>query len=314
MRKKYFTEAILNVYSSSPILILPSELDKIETLDELKLDFKNRNIYLICKRPRITIVPDSIIYKDNQLSFQLKIHLQGQDIIKEVIDSYSDNDLEFKVSDYPHTKLLIFKKGNLLHEIPTLFIIGKGSDIFDGYNDLEVVYIGQAFGEDGSRSAIERLSSHSTLQKILADIATNEPNMEVILALYKFEYHQFFFSMDGQSNKVKIKGNKDKEHYLTIMKAKYKRSMNISLVEAGLIRYFEPKYNKIFKYGFPYNRKYKILDKVYELDFAGLTIEINTEEVNTKLYNDKIKKGYHHMANFDLHLEDDRKDFFYNAF
>lgn len=74
--------------------------------------------------------------------------------------------------------------------------------------------------------------------------------MEVLLALYQFEFHRFIITMDGISKKAMITGDADTEHYQKILDSTFKRSMRISLAEAALIRYFQPEYNKVSKMNF----------------------------------------------------------------
>jgi hypothetical protein len=158
---------------------------------------------------------------------------------------------------------------------------------------------------------VERLTSHSTLQKILAETAANEPHKEVLLLLYSFDFHRFFFTMDGR-DKAQIDGDDDRKHWQQAMAADFKRGMRISLAEAALIRHFEPHYNKVFKTGFP-NQRLRILEKMYSLDFAALVVEASVEEVGLRLYSAKQTPKFHHVARFDLHDPKDRKTFFFGA-
>jgi hypothetical protein len=173
--------------------------------------------------------------------------------------------------------------------------------------EFEVVYVGQAFG-DGTRSAFERLRSHSTLQRILAESAARRPDDELMLFLFKYEPYRTFVSMDGIT-KEGLKGDEDKEHYVNILENPLSEKQQIGLAEAGLIRYFAPEYNEIYKDSFPHERL-KILDDCYKLDFAGLVVEIDTEDVRAPIWSTAAGKGVHHIAQFDLHNPETRRSFF----
>ena len=49
--------------------------------------------------------------------------------------------------------------------------------------------------------------------------------------------------MVSESLKINNRVLSDNAHYEKVLDAKLKRSIQIALAEAGLIRYFEPKYN-----------------------------------------------------------------------
>ena len=86
-------------------------------------------------------------------------------------------------------------------------------------------------------------------------------------------------------------------------------NLQIALIEAGLIRYFQPAYNDKFKKRFPHPTQ-KILSEIYSIDFGALTVELNTEPVNVRLYSPSRAAGFYHMASVDLHDPAVRSSFF----
>jgi hypothetical protein len=312
--RKYLTEFSLNIYSTEPMIIAPSDLDKIsDEKKDIKEHVKNSNIYLILKRPRISFIPNSIYIKNREITGKIGIQTE-QELLErnfKINGVLPENVEHIKVSNYPHTKLTLLDKNNEdLLTFPVLAMLKQMNLDLAGLEHLKVEYVGQAFGSSGERSAAERLASHSTLQKILADIVANQPNMEVFLALYRFEFHRFIYSMDGTVD-VRIDGKKDREHYKKALESKFKRKMRISLAEAALIRYFQPKYNKIYKKEFP-KKRHKILKKLYDFDFAALAVEASVEDLGMQLYSNAIAHSEHHIARFDLHNIKERKSFFFS--
>ena len=70
-------------------------------------------------------------------------------------------------------------------------------------------------------------------------------------------------------------------------------NQQVALAEAALIRYFRPEYNIIYKDSFT-NEDLKLLEECYNLDFVGLAVEINTEDLRAPLWSQTVNKGVHH--------------------
>lgn len=100
------------------------------------------------------------------------------------------------------------------------------------------------------------------------------------------------------------------QRFYSIISNPLNEYQQVCLTEAGLIRYFQPRYNKIYKENFP-SIKHKILEECYKLDFSGLVVEINTEELNFFLYSDSAQKHFHHIANINLIDHAERYGFFH---
>lgn len=311
-KRKYFSEVALNLYSSSPLLLSPYGIYKISKHEKvLSTDFSDRNIYLITKRNRVSILPNSLKVGIHQISVILEIKTRDSPIYK---NFQLKNDLKsnekLEVSSYPHRALEIYSlSGQLIKSYPIQLILHLICDV-DELQDLEVLYIGQAYGKKGQRTAIQRLSSHSTLQRILSDIAEEEPHMEIIIALYKFEFSRNMVHFDGQESPI-YQDKEDDVHYRKILNEKITRNMEISIVEAALIRYFQPVYNIVYKYGFP-SEKQKILKKLYSLDFLSLIVEVNTDEFKINLFTKKQERKNHHIVNVNLHSHKERRSFIEN--
>ncbi|MFX9209017.1 hypothetical protein ABTN67_21890, partial [Acinetobacter baumannii] len=68
-------------------------------------------------------------------------------------------------------------------------------------------YVGQAFAE-GKRTAIDRLKSHSTLQKILAETMSDYPDDQVFIFNLVYDDYILLTSFDGR-DKTSITGEED---------------------------------------------------------------------------------------------------------
>lgn len=171
---------------------------------------------------------------------------------------------------------------------------------------FDVKYIGQAYGQDGSRNAIDRLLKHETLQKIALKgvphgyrltllLLSTQPSNQLVTLLNPF-------AKNGDSGDARIKQGIDKASTTT-------EAEKISLYEAALIRYFYPEFNKEFKDSFP-STNLKILQDCYNKDFSGIVAEICIDELPFILFSEKVKPKPYHVAKYNLHKSEDRKMFF----
>jgi hypothetical protein len=174
--------------------------------------------------------------------------------------------------------------------------------------DLDVQYVGMSYAE-GKRSAKDRLQSHSTLQQVLADLSADSPESEALLVLVQYVSPQSIISFDGRDKSLRIEDDRNLIADLQRQQREITKDLQIALIEAGLIKYFQPPYNDKYKNRFPHPT-HKILDEVYSIDFGALTIEINTEEIKCRLYSATRAEGYRHIAGFDLHDVTVRRSFF----
>ena len=129
--------------------------------------------------------------------------------------------------------------------------------------DYKIVYIGQAFGMNGERIAVDRLISHSTLQKILSDCQSiySEYNVRILLMDFQQDYQLDYISSGG---------------FTTIIPSAPKMPENqiINLTEAALINYFKPEYNKDFKSNFPSN-KHTSYHELFDSEYTELALDLS---------------------------------------
>ena len=83
----------------------------------------------------------------------------------------------------------------------------------------------------------------------------------------------------------------------------------VTIYEAALIRYFEPKFNKVFKDSFP-STYLECLKNCYRKDINSVVAEINFDMFAFRLWSNKITPRSGVIAQFDLHDDEDRRVFF----
>jgi len=312
-KRKYLSEFGVNIVSSGWMMMTSDQLRaEGEMLEEQEALSKECHIYLICKRPASYFIKDTFSYCDERISVEVGYKVDGVQSVFSYEGKFPllDDAVDVRVSDYPHREIITYSSdGKVVRKLPANIISsGQGHELI--LKNLEVLYVGQSFG-NGSRTAIDRLKSHSTLQKVLADSSYNYPDSEISVLMFKFEPYRLLMNFDGMSEGT-ISDERDEKRFVSIKNNPLRKKQQIGLVEAALIRYFEPDYNDKFKIKFP-SPKTKLLKKCYELDFSGLCVEINTEELGFSLFSKRRAAAAHHIANIDIVDDQSRASFFYVA-
>ncbi len=275
----------------------------------------NCHIYIIGKTPVISYCKDSFKYDDGILSGKIIYRVEGVAREKEFSFEFPllDGAKEVKLSNYPYREIVTLDEvGKEIRFLPASIVcMGSGWQLENTeLSDIEVLYVGQSFG-DGSRTAFDRLKSHSTLQKILAQAQYESPDYEIQILTFEYAPYRIISQMDGRAGNV-ISDYRDMDRFKSVIKNHLSEREQICLVEAGLIRYFQPRYNEIYKDNFP-NDKHKILEGCYNLDFSGLIVEINTDELRFRLFSPTVKPKDHHICQVDLLDPEMRWGFFHHG-
>lgn len=310
--RKYISEFGLNMFLKKTMVLQQSELNRVAEYKYFNED-NPCHIYFICKRKRILIDPKEF-YVDNE-NIIFKFRVQQQDTLEDfgikVPNSLGTTNIKL-ISNYPYNYFELFKDDKLyLRGYPAVLLQTFETELCN-YLDLLVLYIGQSYGVEGSRTAPERLQSHSTLQGIYSEAIKNNPDSEIWLILTSFD--QFLLSsFDGRIKVSEEEYEKDTEHLKrvtnTVLHDGLKEQQVINFTEAALIRYFQPPYNIEYKDTFP-NPAHSTYSECYRLDINSISIELNTESIKCRLFSSAILPTIHHIKTFPLHSEDDRKGMF----
>ena len=315
-KRKYLSEFAVNLYSARWLLTTADQLVSGGVMDPAEKAVSDLcHIYLICKTPALSFSRDTFLYQDGVVSGHITYSINGKHRELPFRQEFPllDEAVSVDLSAYPHREINTFdSNGEVVRYVPANTIcMGHGMHIKNPeLHNLEVLYVGQAYG-DGSRSAFDRLASHSTLQTILAQAQYNSPESTINILTFEYVPYRVITTMDGRA-KVETSDSDDKKRFLSILDNPLTEHQQVCLTEAALIRYFQPHYNEIYKTSFP-SQNHKILESCYELDFSGLVVEINTEDLYFSLYSDNAKPKQHHIAKLDLVNHEDRLGFFYHT-
>lgn len=315
MNKRLPTEFAINMNLDRMMILQQSDLKHVGSMNYFNSD-SPCHIYFICKRPRITIDNTQFEVTTDYIGFNFKIQNETsfQNLPIQIENSFNSIDIKL-ITKYPFNTFELLVNGARLFQARVPIFVQSILSYPDdtSFLDLEVLYIGQSYGVDGARTAPDRLVSHSTLQGIYAEAIENNPDCEIWLALASF--CQINLTMfDGITQFTKEEKQKDKERYKDVFVKLHLNGINeqqrINFTEAALIRYFEPKYNKIYKETFP-NPAHSTYSECYDLDINSVCIEMHTSDmVNCKFFSAVVKKAPWHMKDFLLHSREDRESMF----
>lgn len=304
-------EYALNMSMTKITICQQEELDSELIKQEFNDDYPC-HIYMILRRPRVTLVPEKCKFYKEKIKFTFRIQDKFEFTEKEFILKQNEDTSNFKIkSEFPHSKFDIYNNKEKTFSAKSSLFYFMLSESYSEHMNSEILYIGQSFGKNGERQAPKRLKNHSTLQNIYSKAIQNSPDKEIWLGLLSFE-RSLITCFDG-----KVKGKQNTE--LNIEKAsKIMHQFNenqlnekeiINFTEASLIKYFQPEYNIIFKDSFP-NPAHKSYQECYDLDVNSVAFIVETDTIKTKLFTKKIKPSFMNIGSFTFENKEKRKNLF----
>jgi len=310
---KFGTESFLSMYLSQYQFVLGADLDYYAQGNELFNDENPCNIYFILRRPKVTIEPNSFYSKGKEAFFDFIIHdREKKGVLNIKIELNKANSKLNLVTEYPYNSFVIRdKEKTLLFARPSSLIdqVQVENNVSTEMLDYEILYIGQAYGKNGERTALDRLASHETVQKIYTHALTNNPESDIWIMLTSFSQLSVLFS-GGSNETLQTVESKDRDSKITNNffdndGLLFSEKQKINFTEAALIKMFEPKYNKEFKNSFP-NSKHSSYSECYSLDLRAITIELDTSDMLRNIYTEKTGRKTHHSKMYEFKNDQDR--------
>lgn len=292
--KQFDIEHALDIYAKSFVLMPASQIYEEEVVEAIKPQLANCHIYIIGTMPVIDIIDQQL--EDGRLVINILVAGKRHELVWPMPEG----------SELVETERgLVIKNGDAYWAPSGVEIVQRLNNEQDAVS-FEVVYIGQAYGKDGARNALDRLLKHETLQRIsLKGVPVGrqltilmleiEPGNRMITVMNPWAENKEDGSTRISAGLDKLFGTSDAER--------------VTLYEASLIRYFQPTFNKEFKKSFP-STNLKVLSDCYDKDFSALISEICIDELPFKMTSDAVAPSQYHIAKFDLHDEDARQVFF----
>jgi len=293
--KMFDVEHALILYALSYVTIPAEALYDRELMEEFAEVTKKCHIYLVGFVPKTELVDITLDGRALRMSF--KVSGQVYDLVWQMDEGVT---LVWKDEAW------FLSKDGKLADPPSLDQCAIKLNEQFGTGKFLVKYIGQAYGKDGSRNALDRLLKHEKLQEIAIRGVPEGCRFQVLmLAVAPSTQVVTVFNPraeDPSQGEKRITQGLDNLFGTT-------EKERVALYEAALIRYFLPTFNREFSDSFP-STNLKILQDCYEKDFAAVSAEILFEEFPFTLYSETVAAKDHHLAFFDLHQDEARKVFF----
>lgn len=297
-------------------------LDRAMVLQQSELAFADLSyfpensqphIYLICKRPRISFDPNHIEINDGVITLGIKVQRQASfdSHTYSMFHDFGSENIEWDCR-YPFAFLTIKLNGQKYLRLKAAAMAQTASnyEVEDDYLDLDILYVGQSYGTEGSRTAPARILNHSTLQTIYADASQNNPDCEVWFVLCSFS-QTIATSLDGISeSKDNILEDQKDKLFEKLTREGLDRAQEVNLAEAALIRYFKPAYNVIYKQSFP-KFGHQGYSECYELGINSISMELPTvEQLNCQIYSSHVARKFRHIFHYTLHTEQEKQSMY----
>jgi hypothetical protein len=244
-------------------------------LDYLLPDDQRYNIYVATLIPKLSIDEDSVQFFENYIRFDVMVGT-GEHTSREILDIsiFSDDKPEFDHRkfefDYEKPrKAMVFtgwKKGPI--ELSLLHVYREDSKY---YLDTEIVYIGQAFGENGERLPAEELMSDPMLQKVEEALLREYPEKDLALLLLEFN-SQLLEEIDSENEDLIQLQEITKNPSLEL------NNQILNATEAALINYFKPEYNKKL------NNDFSNVED-HGLHYHSVTVQVHPDIMGLKLFS-----------------------------
>lgn len=326
--RKYITEAGLHVYVDKYALLKANEIN------EYKNEDAKFNLYCILAGERTQF--EKVVIPDNEVveiyfSYGTKVYCSV--FQQKLFSPKPFSNEKIKITNNGQKVELVLDESDLLYVQNTRhdllrcrakngkYVIRFGAlffltEFFKAKNlklDFDLLYIGQSYGKNNNRDALDRLESHSTFQKILADCMAEYPQKMIYVNLLSISDPLVLLGMDGFSNETQCSEEEDKKHLMDIMNDinyDFKFQQIINITEALLIHFFQPKYNVLLKTEFP-NENSKGYQKYFTLDYNQVTFEYfpasGLPYMNLKTKSRSFECGF---ITYSLHKDKNRKSIF----
>jgi hypothetical protein len=294
---KHPLECILEFRSNDRFLFRAADLFELSNIASAELSERLRScqIYIICRRPLISIIPGSIFQLKDSIRFVVKYRIQG---IERTVETeiprgtFYESELSFRVAKHPHRHIeSLDATGNVVAETH----VANRAHVLPGLPseavDVEALYIGKGMG-----GSTKRLQKHSTMQRILADANSAGGEMEIFCLTYSFEFRKNAAALAGQDTPR----NELDRRLRQIGALKISRADQVSLIEAAMIGYFGTSDYNSHYLKFP-DGKHDVLARIAEADVCALLIQVDTTNIgNLRIYSKQAPPASTHYVLYDF--------------
>ena len=271
MAERNVTEFGVNAGATYVVLLQDEDLDRLdEHLPEREGNF---HLYFIGRRPRISVSVAHFQFTPTLIQgrflVQRGMNLEPHDFECAQFEATPAVALE---SEWPHTSFRFNDKdGKAILEGRAALIAPLLASSLERDAAIEILYVGQSYGEQGELSAEGRLQKHATLQKILGETSRRSPDQEVWLLLAEFDA-VLATSISGKlANALDADTAAEGRKIAAVTERTFSGKQFVAFVEAAFINYFQPPFNKTFRELFPHP-SHSTYREYYDIDLNALTV------------------------------------------
>lgn len=312
---KYDVEHALTVSCDWAGILSPAQLDSVSHEPDLPVC----NLYLIGRRPRLTIDAASWSCDEEKVAFEVvaddgqgvstSVHLEGPNPFGGLMVKARSNDAQTMIEFHDNEGRLVTGAPSGMWASMYLQLTMPGTtrmeatDVDESILDLDVVYVGQSLDQGG---VVERrLLNHATLQRVMAETSQTAPHLEVWIVLMQFATYN---KVSNFGRWVGALGTEEsRQHLSRVHDTDLTTAELTALAEAALIRYFQPLYNKTFKDHFP-APLHKTYRTVYDLDYNAVGIDFESlTTIGTRLGSKVVSPSFVHAGLFAMHSPTQRR-------
>jgi hypothetical protein len=310
--RKYISEFGLNMQADRVLLLQQRHLGLL-TEDSFGPG-RHCHIYAVGRRPRITF--DSKAFKVTPEAVRgafVVNRREGQQIYDFEVGNGPKNPVVSLECDYPYSDFFFRDpsgKSIINGSVAQYLAMTGAHEVYPEVLDLEVLYVGQAYGKDGKRTAPQRLVHHETLRKIYAEAIHRSPEMDIWIVLFSFD-EWILASFEGRKDTFGTTEEEDLAHMQKVLHTDVTEGQRINYTEAARIRYFQPPYNIEFKDSFP-DQKHTSYAEGYALDLNAVYVELDTSQMGCRcrLWSPAAPPEWVHLISYQLHSPEERQHMF----
>lgn len=305
-KSKYSIESALIAECSYVAIMTVGTLSRPEELARVP---DGCHIYAICTRPRLLLTRAELLREEEDGSiFSFSITTaDGEAAAQPEFQTPMPPGTTAKMENNGATVAFLSPTDDMIARMPTALLLGymmpypfdkaRPEEVDRTMLDLSVQYIGQAYGKDGSRDALDRLASHETLQKILGELNDQQPHRQAWIVVFKFDGYavtNLISPREGIASREESVANA-----ADALTTELPYDQLTTLAEGSLIRYFRPPFNERYKDTFP-TAEHSSYEHPYKLDINAVGFEFDTINVNTRLGSNAVAPTWIHKGLFAL--------------
>lgn len=234
---------------------------------------REAHIYNICRAPKVKIDPTTTTINDNTIDINFYYH----DLAENRHDIYLStpkNDIVSFTCERPFVEILFYndEEKSIFHgggsASYVLRDLCRQQELYHSVLDLEVLYTGQALGENFDRITIDRLVHHEKVQKIYHDTMRNYEGYDIFFTTFTFHASSIKIAdlTNGSfKNKLIVRSKVNEEKPIPF-------DQIITAAEAGIIKYFNTEVYNTEYLSFP-KASHISYQSCYQYDSISLVVK-----------------------------------------